>query len=114
MMTLNLTRSEKQRYKALRQTLIDSHLDAREISNRPSTACALLIDRAGFEDAKQIVALMIFCKGGWDTRISDRNREWADEIEPFAEEIATEAMLFYPAEIHPAHLDMIADYLRKL
>jgi hypothetical protein len=114
-MTISLTRAEQQHYMTLRQALIDAHLAAREISNRPSDACALLIDKIGMDYAKDAVALLIVCKGEWDRRISDRNRAWAESIIPYGEDLYRSIPgLFYPPEIHPAHLDMIADYMRKI
>jgi hypothetical protein len=38
---------------------------------------------------------------------------WAEDIEPFAKDITTACMLFYCDKIHPTHMDMIADCLRK-
>lgn len=112
-MTMTFTRSERQHFKALRQELINAHLYVRSATNRATDTVALLVDRVGPEDAKRIVALMISCKGDWDARISRANRKWAEEIEPFADEIATACMLFYCDDIHPSHMDMIADCLRK-
>lgn len=113
-MTLNLTCSERQHFKALRQELINAHLYVRGTTNRATDTVALLIDKVGLDDARRIVALMISCKGDWDARISRSNREWAEDIEPFGDEIATEAMLFYCDEIHPSHMDMLACYLRRI
>lgn len=112
-MTMNFTRTDRQHYKALRQALIDTHLYVRGTTNRAADTAELLIDKVGLEYANQIVALMVYCKGDWDKRISRANRVWADETEPLADEIATGCLLFYCDEIHPSHMDMIADHLRR-
>lgn len=111
-MSMTYTRSECRHFKALQQELVDAHQYVRSTTNRPTDTVALLIDKIGVDDAKRIVALMISCKGDWDTRISRTNRMWADTVEPSADEIATACMLFYCDEIHPSHMDMIADCLR--
>ena len=111
---LNFTRPERQHYKALRQELIDAHRYVRDRSNKPSDTCALLIDRVGKENAVEIIALMVAEKGARDGRISRSNRVWAEMIEPLAIEIAHGCDLYYCDEIHPCHMDMIADAMRRI
>lgn len=114
-MMISLTREERRHYSALMQELIDAHVAARSTTNRASDAAALLIDKVGMDFAKDAVALAIFCKGTWDGRISDRNRAWAEAVIPCGNDLYRSIPgLFYPSEIHPAHLDMIADYFRKI
>ena len=109
-----LTREERKAHKFAIQTLVEIHLDTRASSNKPSDTAALLIDRIGSTDAAEAVALAIFCKGTWDGRISNRNREWAEDVLPLGDDIAKDGGIYYPSEIHPAHLDMIADAVRKM
>lgn len=109
-----MTREERRAHKFALDTLVEIHLDTRAASDKPSDTAALLIDRIGSTDAAEAVALAIACKGGWDGRISDRNRRWAEEVLPLGEDICKDAGIYYPSEIHPAHLDMIADAMRKM
>lgn len=111
---LNFTRTERQHYKALRQELIDAYHYVLDHSNKPRDTCALLIDRVGKENAVEIVALMIATKGTRDGRISRSNRMWAEMIEPLAIEIAHGCDLYYCDAIHPCHMDMIADAMRRI
>lgn len=109
-----LTREERKAHHFALQQLVEIHLDTRAASDKPSDTAALLADRLGFYGAAEAVALAIHCKGNWDGRISDRNRRWADEVLPLGDEICRDAEIYYPSEIHPAHLDMIADAMRKM
>ena len=111
-MMMTFTRSERLHYKGLRAELIDAHRYVRGTTNTPRDTAEILIDRVGLEDAVWIVAMMIGCRGSWDARISRTNRGWAEDIEPFCDEIAAGCMLFYCDEVHPCHMDAIADYLR--
>lgn len=114
-MTLTLTRSERIHYKTLREELISAYSYSRNNSGKPSEAAALLIDAVGLDYAKDIVALMICCKGSWDGRISSRNRSWAETQMPDGEDIyRSDAGIYYCDEIHPSSLDMIATCLRQM
>ncbi|MBR5291726.1 MAG: DUF3849 domain-containing protein [Clostridia bacterium] len=108
------TRNELRAMKAGIETLVDIHAEIRSTSNKPSDTAALLVDRLGKASAHEIVAIAVHLKGQFDGRISAANRRWADEIYPFADELDKQCLIYYPSEIHPAHLDMIADAMRKL
>lgn len=107
------TRNELRAMKAGIETLVDIHAEIRSTSNKPSETASLLVDRLGKESAHEIVAITIHLKGRFDGRISAANRRWADEIYPFADELDKQCLIYYPSEVHPAHLDMIADALRR-
>ena len=114
-MTLTLTRSERIHYQALRKELIDAHTYVRANGNRSTDTVALLIDRVGLDAAKDIVALMICCKGTWDERISRRNRIWADIRMPSGDDIYhSDTGIYYCDEIHPCHMDAIANSIREM
>ena len=107
--TTDETRSKyvniRNEYKTRRAVLIECHDNA----GKPSETVAALVERLGHEDAAEIVAMMVICKGEWDERISNRRRAWAADLVTInADEIRDALGLYYADSIHPAHLDQIA------
>lgn len=99
---------------ALRQKLIQSHEYSRARQNCAKDTTALMNDSVGKESAIEIVAVMILCKGEWDGRISPANRAWAEDVASYTRaELAQIPGLYYCDEIHPVHLDQIANIYRK-
>ena len=98
-------RTIRKTYDAERDALVECHRNA----SKPAETVAALVGRIGYENAAEIVAMMIICKGEWDERISNRRRAWAAEIvTATADELRDVLDLYYPDSIHPAHLDQIA------
>ena len=98
-------RTIRKTYDAERDALVECHRN----TSKPAETVAALVERIGYENAAEIVAMMIICKGEWDERISNRRRAWAAEIvTATADEIRDILDLYYSDSIHPAHLDQIA------
>lgn len=106
-----MTRNEIRAYKSLEEALVRCHHYSRDHSNTARETVDLLIDEVGLEDAKNIVAAMVVCKGRFDGRIDSRNHDWAEEELTFLDDIKRN--LYYCHEVHPVHMDMIASDIRK-
>ena len=86
-----------------------------EHDNTPESTVQLLVDAIGKDDAGEILAVMIICKGTWDGRISRSNREWAEVYSSHdASELSAVRGLYYCDEIHPAHMDQLVSAYRRL
>lgn len=96
-----------------RKTLIDRHNIQASTGGRPSNTVTDVVRILGQEKAREIVALCVIAKGDWDSRISDRNRDWAAVVSDETRRTLDDAGFYYPDAIHPAHLDMIADAMRN-
>ena len=92
-------------YAAERDALVTMH----EKGFSPAVTVSDLVEAISYENAAEIVAMMVICKGEWDERISNRRRAWAaDLVTLTADEIRDTLGLYYSDSIHPAHLDQIA------
>ena len=98
-------RGIRKTYAAARDALITCH----ENASRAAETVAALVEGIGYENAAEIVAMMVICKGDWDGRIDNRRRAWAaDLVTLTADELRDVLNLYYSDSIHPAHLDQIA------
>lgn len=92
-------------YAAERDALVTMHGK----SYSPAETVADLVEAIGYENAAEIVAIMVIAKGTWDERISAKVRAWAgDLVTMTADEIRDGLGLYYSDSIHPAHMDQIA------
>lgn len=94
--------------------LISAYRYSQDHNNTPTETADILTDAIGAENAAEIVAVMVLCKGEWDARICPRNREWARETAQHDEaELAQIPGLYYCDEIHPANMDLLASVFRR-
>lgn len=91
-----------------RAALVEAH----ENTSKPSATVAALVGTIGYEAAAEIVAVQIVLAGN-DGRISDKNRAWASGIVNVSKTDMLYADIYYSDEIHRAHMDQIADAMRK-
>ena len=111
---MNVSREYRIFFRSAKETLIDCHRYSREHNNTPTETVELLIDAIGKESAEEIVAALILCKGSWDERISRASRSWAAETCCHSiEDLNTVPGIYYCDEIHPAHMEQIAQVLRN-
>jgi hypothetical protein len=87
----------------------------RETSDRtPAETVAAIVERLGYDTAREAIAEIINTVGEWDGRIYPSSREWAATIENAATRDELEAKSIYqPAEIHPAHINQLAQAMSK-
>ena len=78
----------------------------------PEDTVKLIVEKLGYEDAVITVAEIVNTVSDWDERISRRNREWAKNIESAAGGDELLSLHIY-TPFHPAHIDQIADQMRK-
>ena len=93
---------------AAKEQLIAAHRWSRTHDNTPKETVQILEDAIGRENAAEIVAVMVLCRGDWDARISSESRAWAARTcshEP--EELDQIPGLYYCDEIHPTHMEQI-------
>ena len=108
----NATEEARAEYRAIRKTyaaerdaLVECHYNA----SKPSETVAALVERIGYENAAEIVAVMVRALGEWDQRVGATARSWASDLVTLTEtEIHDVLDLYYSDSIHPAHLDQIA------
>lgn len=94
--------------------LISAYRYGRENNDTPAETADILSDVIGAENAAEIVAVMVLCKGEWDARISPGSRKWARETAQHDEaELAQIPGLYYCDEIHPTHLEQIVSVFRR-
>ena len=86
-----------------------------ETSDRtPAETVAAIVERLGYDTAREAIAEIINTVGEWDGRIWPSSREWAATIETAATRDELEAKNIYqPAEIHPAHINQLAQAMSK-
>ena len=86
-----------------------------ETSDRtPAETVAAIVERLGYDTAREAIAEIINTVGEWDGRIYPSSREWAATIETAATRDELEAKSIYqPAEIHPAHINQLAQAMSK-
>lgn len=98
-------RTLRKTYAAERDALVTMHSKGYS----PADTVADLVEAIGYENAAEIVAIMVIAKGTWDERISAKARAWAaDLVTMTADEIRDALGLYYSDSIHPAHMDQIA------
>lgn len=86
-----------------------------ETSDRtPAETVAAIVERLGYDTARESIAEIVNTVGEWDGRVSRSSREWAATIENAATRDELEAKSIYqPAEIHPAHINQLAQAMSK-
>lgn len=86
-----------------------------ETSDRtPAETVAAIVERIGYDTAREAIAEIVNTVGEWDGRIWPSSREWAATIETAATRDELEAKNIYqPAEIHPAHINQLALAMSK-
>lgn len=86
-----------------------------ETSNRtPAETVAAIVERLGYDTAREAIAEIVNTVGEWDGRIWPSSREWAATIETAATRDELEAKSIYqPAEIHPAHINQLVQAMSK-
>ena len=95
------------------EQLVSAYKWSRDHGNTPEETADILTDAIGKDSAAEIIAACILRIGDWDQRISPANREWAvRSCERTSKELDQIAGFYYPYEIHPAHMDQIADVFR--
>lgn len=90
----------------------DALVNARKNHTTARETVAALIDAIGYENAAEIIAAMVNAKGEWDGRISRTNRAWAAEQNAPDRATLDDMCVWYCDEIHPAHMDEIANAMR--
>lgn len=112
LLTNTATEEARAEYRAIRKTYAaerDALVTMHEKGFSPVVTVSDLVDAIGYENAAEIVAMMVICKGEWDERISNRRRAWAADLVTLTrDEISDVLGLYYSDSIHPAHLDQIA------
>lgn len=108
----NATEEARAEFRAIRKTYAaerDALATMHEKSFSPDITVADLVEAIGYDNAAEIIAIMVVAKGTWDERISSKARAWAADLVTITrEEIADLLGLYYCDRIHPAHLDQIA------
>lgn len=86
-----------------------------ETSDRtPAETVAAIVERLGYDTAREAIAEIVNTVGEWDGRIWPSSREWAATIETAATRDELEAKRIYqPSEIHPAHINQLAQAMSK-
>lgn len=86
-----------------------------ETSDRtPAETVAAIVERIGYDTAREAIAEIVNTVGEWDGRIWPSSREWAATIETAATRDELEAKSIHqPAEIHPAHINQLAQAMSK-
>ena len=83
-------------------------------SRTPAETVTAIVERLGYDTAREAIAEIINTIGEWDGRIYPSSREWAATIENAATRDELEAKSIYqPAEIHPAHINQLAQAMSK-
>lgn len=84
------------------------------IKQTPAETVAEIVAALGYDAAREAVAEIVNTVGEWDGRIWPSSREWAATIETAATRDELEAKNIYqPAEIHPAHINQLAQAMSK-
>ena len=96
-----------------RKALLDAYSNTREDS--PNKTVAELVDSIGRDEARLAVAELVNVVGEWDRRVCIKNRGWALTVEGAETgEEQNKHGIYLPSSPHPAHIDQIADEMRKL
>jgi hypothetical protein len=113
---MNSNENIREHFNAIRnrqKALLSAYTDTREDS--PDKTVAELINRIGRDEARLAVAELLNVVGEWDGRISRKNRGWALTVEGAETgEEQNKHGIYLPSSPHPAHIDQIADVIRRL
>ena len=94
------------------KTVVSIYCETRD--RTPAETVAAIVDRLGYDTAREAIAEIINTVGEWDGRIWPSSREWAATIETAATRDELEAKRIYqPSEIHPAHINQLAQAMSK-
>lgn len=94
------------------KTVVNIYCETAE--QTPAETVAAIVDRLGYDTAREAIAEIVNSVGEWDGRIYPSSREWAATIETAATRDELEAKSIYqPAEIHPAHINQLAQAMSK-
>jgi hypothetical protein len=98
-----------QKLRTNRAALVEAHRS----NNTPADTVNALISSIGYDAAAEIIAAMVNAKGEWDGRLSRNSRAWA-AAQNAPDCAALDAMcVWYCDEIHPAHMEQIAEAMQK-
>ena len=103
-------RAEREKLLETVSTLEAIYSDTRELT--PAETVARFKETVGAELAQIAVATLIN-RSAWDGRISRRSAAWAESITGAWDEEAAQRMGIYTNKIHMAHLEQIAQEMRK-
>lgn len=109
----SINKSIRNEIRGRRQALIDAYNQTLE--NTPYDTIDVLANDIGFDDAVFAIAEAINSLNG-DGRISDKNYDWAISLRGAANHNELENLGLYSltGEIHPAHLNQLADEMRHI
>ena len=94
------------------KTVVSIYIETRD--QTPAETVAAIVERLGYDTAREAIAEIVNSVGEWDGRIYPSIREWAATIETAATRDELEAKSIYqPAEIHPAHINQLAQAMSK-
>ena len=96
----------KAEIRELKSGLIDFFDETRD--KTPKDTIDLLVDCYGIDAAKWIIAIMVNAKGRFDRRISERVYDWAEPLAP-DEDTLMKNGIYYCDEIHPVHMNQLAE-----
>lgn len=91
-----------------RETLTSCHQSSHINMTGAAATVADLVQRIGYDAAREIVALCVISKGEWDARISEKSRVWAFELTGTTYGTLSAMYFYYPDAVHPAHMEQIA------
>lgn len=94
------------------KTVVNIYRDTCE--QTPAETVAAIVERLGYDTAREAIAEIVNTVGEWDGRIWPSSREWAATIETAAtRDELEEKSIYQPAEIHPAHINQLAQAMSK-
>ena len=105
-------RESKKQALNLVHKLEDIHEHALCTHCNPQKTIDEFVDAVGYEEARYAVATLVNVKA-WDGRISPRNAEWARNVADAWDEESGFQIGLYTNRIHTAHVDQLADYMRR-
>ncbi len=114
-MDINERMARKMAIKARQDALVKAYTKSRiEGNNTPEETVSILEGVVGRHEAILAVAELVNTVGSWDGRVSAEARAWAISIEGAARPDELETLgVYQPGEIHPAHIDNLADYCMR-
>lgn len=101
---------DKREIRELPDGLVDFYRETYD--KTPKDTITLLVDCYGLEAAKYIIAVLVNAKGRFDRRISDRVFDWAESIAP-DEETLRKNGIYYSDNIHPTHMNQLAEEIMR-
>ncbi len=107
-----LIREQVAQIKANRNTLIEVYEETRH--NKPSYTIAKLVEKLGYNKAVETVAELVNGVSQGDGRVYQKQRDWAKSIPTACDgDTLKEHWIYTPSEIHPAHIQQIAEAMMK-